>query len=104
VSPAPIVSATPTATPGAATARPSAYQTWGMSGTLLAEAVQKASPEVKVQFVPSVAEIPAMLAPLVQSGDLVMMLGAGDIYKASEQLLALLQQGHGIMAATSERG
>ena len=79
-------------------------QTWGMSGTLLAEAVQKASPEVKVQFVPSVAEIPAMLAPLVQSGDLVMMLGAGDIYKASEQLLALLQQGHGIMAATSERG
>lgn len=79
-------------------------QTWGMSGTLLAEAVQKASPEVDVRFVPSVAEIPAMLAPILEPGDLVMMLGAGDIYKAGEQLLELLQATHGIMTATSEQG
>ncbi|MCF6186990.1 MAG: UDP-N-acetylmuramate--L-alanine ligase [Desulfobulbaceae bacterium] len=40
-----------------------------------------------VHYVPTVEELPAALAPMLQEGDLLLTLGAGNIVRAGEQLL-----------------
>ena len=42
-------------------------------------------------YVPSVQELPGVLLGIVKEGDLVLTLGAGNIVRAGEELLALLQ-------------
>jgi UDP-N-acetylmuramate--alanine ligase len=39
-----------------------------------------------VHFVPDKAQLPAALAAAVRPGDLVLTLGAGDVWKAGEGL------------------
>ena len=47
---------------------------------------------VDVEYVPSLAEIETYLAKTARSGDLVMTIGAGDVYKVGEALVTDLQR------------
>lgn len=66
----------------------------GVSGRELAAAVQ-AHGHRQVVYVPSVGEIPAEVAPRLRRDDLVITLGAGDIWKSGEKLLDLLSSAGG---------
>ena len=46
---------------------------------------------VPVEWVPEFAELPTALTDLVQAGDVVLTLGAGDITKIGRQLLSSMQ-------------
>ncbi|HWR97993.1 MAG TPA: UDP-N-acetylmuramate--L-alanine ligase, partial [Candidatus Methanoperedens sp.] len=61
----------------------------GVSGEWLAHRLhERGRPEV--YYVRDKAELPAALAAAVRPGDLVLTLGAGDVWKAGDGLLALL--------------
>jgi UDP-N-acetylmuramate--alanine ligase len=45
-----------------------------------------------VRFVPDKGELPAALAAAVRPGDLVLTLGAGDVWKAGDGLLKILRE------------
>ena len=62
----------------------------GISSEVLAEKVRAAKPDLTVELVPDLADLPAKLASDAQSGDLVLTLGAGDIRMAGEGLRNLL--------------
>jgi UDP-N-acetylmuramate--alanine ligase len=59
----------------------------GVSGEAVVKAA-RASGHRAVSFVPSWGEVPALLAERVQEGDLILTLGAGDIYRLGVQLAA----------------
>lgn len=64
----------------------------GVSGETLVDAVRKHSREPI--YVADKADLPLALSQIVESGDLVLTLGAGDITKIGPQLLDLLQSGN----------
>lgn len=61
----------------------------GASGRRLAEAVQ-ARHAGTVEFVPDASQVPERLAALVQRGDIVITLGAGDIWKSAREFARLI--------------
>ncbi len=63
----------------------------GVDATLVADAVARTGTEVR--RVADAAALPAALAELVEPGDLVLTLGAGDVTAAGPALLALLAGG-----------
>ncbi len=63
----------------------------GVNSQKLAEGIKKVS-GVDVEYVPSLAEIETYLAKTARSGDLVMTIGAGDVYKVGEALVTDLQR------------
>ena len=62
-----------------------------MNSQKLAEGIKKVS-GIDVEYVPSLAEIETYLAKTARSGDLVMTIGAGDVYKVGEALVTDLQR------------
>jgi UDP-N-acetylmuramate--alanine ligase len=60
----------------------------GVSGRLVAEAVATADPERRVVYVPTWAELVATVAGLLRPGDLCLTLGAGDLTRLPDELLA----------------
>ena len=62
----------------------------GVSGRIVAEAVAAAGGSVR--YVPGTADAAGLLAESVAPGDLVLLLGAGDITGIAEPLLAELEQ------------
>jgi UDP-N-acetylmuramate--alanine ligase len=62
----------------------------GISGERLAGLLAKEA-KAEIRFVPDKAQLPAALAAAVRAGDLVLTLGAGDVWKAGDGLLALLE-------------
>ncbi len=58
----------------------------GITSEHLLEAI-KSHGQRNVHFVPTVEELPAALSPMLQEGDLLLTLGAGNIVRAGEQLL-----------------
>jgi len=66
----------------------------GVSGERLA-GLLKGRARCEVRFVPDKAQLPAALAAAVRPGDLVITLGAGDVWKAGDGLLKLLEQAEG---------
>lgn len=62
----------------------------GVSGQLIADAAVRAG-HGRVDYVQDLDRIAGYIATLVRPGDLVITLGAGDIWKAGEALLALLR-------------
>jgi len=62
----------------------------GISGRLIAEAlVARGRPDVV--YVECKEEIPALVVELARPGDLVITMGAGDIWKASDEILRRLE-------------
>ncbi len=60
----------------------------GVSAALIVEAVRRRRP---VEFVPAAEEAAEQVARYARPGDLVLTLGAGDIWKAADQLLERLR-------------
>ena len=65
----------------------------GVTGELVAGAAVAAG--VDTHYVPSVADVPARLIDLVEAGDLVLTLGAGDITEVGPVVLQRLRGGRG---------
>lgn len=65
----------------------------GVNGDLVARAALEAG--VETHYVPSVADVPARVIDLVEPGDLVLTLGAGDITEVGPVVLQHLRGGRG---------
>ncbi len=61
----------------------------GVSGRLVAEAVAAAGGDV--DYVPSLGDVPSALVPQLQAGDLVLLLGAGDVTTLAEPIARSLE-------------
>ncbi|MDH7516014.1 MAG: UDP-N-acetylmuramate--L-alanine ligase [Bacteroidota bacterium] len=58
----------------------------GVTGELIAEAARRHGHK-HVRYVPDKAEVPALLMDIVQPGDLVITMGAGDIYRYGAEFI-----------------
>jgi UDP-N-acetylmuramate--alanine ligase len=65
----------------------------GVTGGLVANAAAHAG--VDTHYVPSVADVPELLIDLVEAGDLVLTLGAGDITEVGPVVLRRLRGARG---------
>ncbi len=61
----------------------------GVSGRLIAEAAEAAGGSV--DYVPDLGDVPPRLAPELEPGDLVLLLGAGDVNSLADPLAARLK-------------
>ena len=64
----------------------------GISGQLIADAAREYGHR-KVFYVEDKQNLPGKLAEIVKTGDIVITMGAGDIYKYGEQFVSLLEDG-----------
>jgi UDP-N-acetylmuramate--alanine ligase len=62
----------------------------GVSGEALYQAIKRKG-HLDVEFVPDKSDIVRRLAGQLAAGDMVLTLGAGDIYRAGEALLEALR-------------
>lgn len=62
----------------------------GVSGELVAQAAEECG-HTAVHWIPRKGDLPSFLAGLVRKGDMVVTMGAGDIWTAGEKLLELLR-------------
>jgi len=63
----------------------------GISGEALYQATKRRG-HLEVEFIPDKGEIASRLLPRLKAGDIVLTLGAGDIYKVGEELVEALGQ------------
>ncbi len=64
----------------------------GVSGKLIADAAREYGHR-KVHYVENKTELPGRLKDIVKAGDIVITMGAGDIYKFGEQFVETLEAG-----------
>jgi UDP-N-acetylmuramate--alanine ligase len=62
----------------------------GVTGKLIVDAYLAERPGGPVSYLPRLHDVVRNLTPRVRPGDLVLTLGAGDVFRAGEQLLAAL--------------
>jgi UDP-N-acetylmuramate--alanine ligase len=62
----------------------------GVTGKLVVDAYLAARPGGPIAYVPRVSDVARYLVPRLRVGDLVLTLGAGDVLRAGEQVLAEL--------------
>jgi UDP-N-acetylmuramate--alanine ligase len=65
----------------------------GVDGALVAGAARAARPDLDCVYEPDRTALAARVASLVQPGDLVLTLGAGDITTLADELTPLLGGG-----------
>ena len=63
----------------------------GVTGRLVAEAVSAAGGDV--EYVPSIADVVGVVAAEARAGDLVLLLGAGDITSYADDIVSALAEG-----------
>jgi len=63
----------------------------GICGETLYQAIKRKG-HLEAEFIPDRKEIVRQLVPKLRTGDIVLTLGAGDIYKVGEELVEALQQ------------
>ena len=63
----------------------------GVNGKLIVDAICETRGHPEVYYIPQQDAIPAVLQSVSRRGDLVLTLGAGDISKAGEDLLGILE-------------
>lgn len=63
----------------------------GISGEALYQALKRRG-HLEVEFIPNKEDIAARLLPKLRNGDIVLTLGAGDIYKVAEELVQALEK------------
>ena len=68
----------------------------GTSGESLYQAIKRRG-HLDVEYVADKEEMIKRLLPKLRPGDIVLTLGAGDIYKVGEKLVEALQLGNGVM-------
>lgn len=64
----------------------------GVNAETIITLAQEQNPVLTAQFIPNKLEISATLNKLVQAGDMVLIMGAGDIREQGEQLAALRKE------------
>ncbi len=64
----------------------------GISGKLIVDSALKWEPGANVAYIPRPRDIVPLLLKEIKPGDLVLTLGAGDIFKVGEDLLAALER------------
>ena len=64
----------------------------GVNGKLIVDAICETRGHPEVYYIPQQDAIPAVLQNVSRRGDLVLTLGAGDISKAGEDLLGILEE------------
>src|ERR687898_637705 len=64
----------------------------GVNGKLIVDAICETPGHPEVYYIPQQDAIPAVLRNVSRRGDLVLTLGAGDISKAGEDLLGILEE------------
>ena len=72
----------------------------GVTGELVVEAA-RASGHRNVRFCPDWRDLPAALAETLRAGDLLLTMGAGDVYKLGHSLVAAAGSGGAGAAATT---
>jgi UDP-N-acetylmuramate--alanine ligase len=60
----------------------------GVSGKLVADAVEVALPDTEVSYVPGRSDLRRSVGRLLQPGDLCCTLGAGDLTSLPDELLS----------------
>jgi UDP-N-acetylmuramate--alanine ligase len=65
----------------------------GVSGETLYDALRRRG-HTDVRFIPSRNDVAAALVPLLRGGDMVVTLGAGDVHRVGDELLAALADAH----------
>jgi UDP-N-acetylmuramate--alanine ligase len=73
----------------------------GVDGALVAASARRARPDLDCVYEPDRAALAARVAVLVQPGDLVLTLGAGDITSLADELTPLLDTPGGMGAVDS---
>jgi len=63
----------------------------GVTGQLVARAAETAALAGRVRYVPELTELPALLAGLLEPGDLCLTMGAGDLTELPDRLLERLR-------------
>ena len=63
----------------------------GICGEALYQAIKRRG-HLEVEFVPDKRDVARQLVPKLRAGDIVLTLGAGDIYKVGEELVEALEQ------------
>jgi UDP-N-acetylmuramate--alanine ligase len=63
----------------------------GVNGKLIVDAICETQSHPEVYYIPQQDDIPRVLREVSESGDLVLTLGAGDVSRAGEELLDLLE-------------
>ena len=64
----------------------------GVTGKLIVDEYLSARPGGPVVYIPRINDVTGYLAPRLRPGDLVLTMGAGDVSRAGEQLLAVLAE------------
>lgn len=65
----------------------------GITGERLAREIQAASPQVHVAHVRDVTSVPDYLFEQIRPGDMIVTMGAGDVWRAAKALAERLQAG-----------
>ena len=63
----------------------------GVNGKLIADSITSLG-HGAIHWIPDKSEIPNRLLEITQSGDMVITMGAGDIWEMGEELIALMEQ------------
>ncbi|MEK7342106.1 MAG: cyanophycin synthetase, partial [Candidatus Binatota bacterium] len=63
----------------------------GIGGEVLYQAIKRKG-HLEVEFIPDKREIAGQLVPRLRAGDIVLTLGAGDIYRVGEEIVEALRE------------
>jgi UDP-N-acetylmuramate--alanine ligase len=63
----------------------------GVTGKLIVDAYLTERPGGPVVYLPRLSDVAGYLAPRLRRGDMILTLGAGDVFRAGEQVLATLR-------------
>jgi UDP-N-acetylmuramate--alanine ligase len=67
----------------------------GVSVRLVLDSLLERDPKKPVAYLPRLADIPAFLGSKVRPGDLVLTMGAGDVWQVGPELLGMLSEERG---------
>lgn len=76
----------------------------GVSGKVILDALLERAPHRPVAYLPRAADIASFLAGRVRPGDVVLTMGAGDIYEVGPELLGMLGGAEGAADSAADAG
>lgn len=64
----------------------------GVTGKLVVDVIEERHPEKEIIYVPNRSELARTVVPLLEEGDTVLTIGAGDITRCASEILELLEE------------